>query len=96
MRGLLEVLVFWFIVSAVVFGSMAAWLANERGRRPTPWILIGALAGPLAIVLAGLAPMRADNDRYKWCVECVEPVDVDGITCPHCGADQTRDDHDPE
>lgn len=88
MRDLWILLAVW----ALIFGTMAAWLARERGRAFLPWFLVGGLVGPLALLLVGFAPMRADNASFRWCVECIEPIDIDAITCSHCGAHQPDDD----
>jgi hypothetical protein len=88
MQGLLTLLA----ASALIFGTMAGWLARERGRNVFPWVVVGALTGPLALLLVGFAPMRADNSSFKWCVECIEAIDIEAITCSYCGAHQPDED----
>jgi len=65
----------WVLV-AVAAGS----LADEKGRSPTIWFLVGLLSGPFAVLLVGLAP-RGASGQYQRRRDCREPI-------PHlCGCD---------
>lgn len=57
--ALLLVLGFDFLVMA----PLTAWLARERGRSTTAWLVLGALLGPFALFAVGLAPGLDDGPR---------------------------------
>jgi len=40
----------------IIFGGLAAWLASAKDRHVGVWFLLGAVLGPLAIIVVGLAP----------------------------------------
>jgi MFS family permease len=64
----------------------AAWLADELGRSPRRWLLIGLALGPVAVLTVGFAG-RAPGFRFRRCVECLEAIPRLATTCPHCGSD---------
>ena len=76
----------------LIGGLPAAWLAAERGRSYFTWLLVGTLWGPLAILLVGLAPIRASGP-FGPCTRCLEAVRIGAIRCPHCGWDPELSDH---
>ena len=67
------------IAAALVFGPAAAMLASRRLRNPALWLLLGALTGPLAIVLLFAAPSGR-------CRVCAEQTRGFGSVCTTCGA----------
>ena len=67
------------VMSAVIFAPLCAWLAGRRDRSVGSWLVLGAVAGPLASV--GLA--RAPPGRCPTCGTSVEGWPID---CPDCGS----------
>lgn len=64
---------------ALVFGPIAAWYARRRQRAELPWLLFGAILGPLALGLLWAGPPGA-------CPDCGSPVRGWPVTCATCGA----------
>ncbi len=71
-----------FVISAIVFGPLSAWLALVRDRSATIWFAFGLLLGPIAPVLIALAPpgrCRVCGARGRgWlrtCDSCGSPLD---------------------
>lgn len=66
-----------FVVSAIIFGPLSAWLAIARERSATIWFAYGLLLGPIAPLLISLAPPgrcrvcgeagRGWLTRCEWC-----------------------------
>ena len=78
----------WVTVTLAVwvFVAVAAgWLADQKGRSPAIWFLVGLLSGPFAVVLVGFAP-RGALGRYQRCRECREPIRREAVVCPFCRA----------
>lgn len=69
----------------VLVAVAAGWLAEEKGRSPVIWFLIGLLSGPFAVLLAGFAPRGASGD-YRRCKDCREPIRREAVVCPFCRA----------
>jgi len=74
------------LVDALVVGPLTAWLADERGRDPAPWFLLGVLFGPIALVSVGFGPRKVGS-TFKACVECQEAIFSAATSCPFCGTD---------
>jgi hypothetical protein len=70
----------------LVTANLAAWLAAERGRDFIPWLILGLLTGPVALLAAGFAD-RVPRGRYKECPECQEAILQLPTRCPKCQAD---------
>lgn len=52
-------LLFWIAVlgaAALVFGLFGAWVADQRGRSPLEGLVVGALFGPLGVLVEALLP----------------------------------------
>ena len=71
-----------FVISAIVFGPLSAWLAVVRERSAPIWFAYGLLLGPIAPVLIALAPpgrCRVCGARGRgWlrtCDNCGSPLD---------------------
>ena len=71
-----------FVVSAIVFGPLSAWLAVARDRSASMWFAFGLLLGPIAPLLIAIAPRgrcRVCGARGRgWldtCVACGSPLD---------------------
>jgi len=75
----------WVLVAVV-----AGWLADEKGRSPTIWFLVGLFSGPFAVLLVGLAP-RGASGQYQRCRECREPIRREAVVCPFCRASMPTD-----
>lgn len=66
-----------FVVSAIIFGPLSAWLAIARERSATIWFAYGLLIGPIAPLLIAIAPpgrcrvcgepSRGWLQRCEWC-----------------------------
>ncbi len=77
-------------LSFLVFGLTAAWLADEKGRNGTTWLLLGTLLGPVGLFGIGVAP-RGASGRFGPCWACREPIDREAVVCPFCQTDLTKD-----
>ena len=77
-------------IDLFLVAPLTAWLANERGRSPTVWFVISAVAGPLALLAVGLGPSRPDAEesarRVRRCPECDTRVTLIATRCPACRA----------
>jgi hypothetical protein len=68
----------WFvglvIVWAVVFGVWAGLVAGQRARHSSVWLLVGAIIGPVALVILHLAPLGrcplCGNETTGWDRRC--------------------------
>ena len=89
LAGALSTLLTWWLTLAVTAWLLVAmgagWLADQRGRSPYIWFLVGLLGGPFAVLLVGLAPQGASR-AYGRCRECHEPVRREAEKCPFCHA----------
>jgi len=78
------------LADVLIIAPLTAWLANERGRSPSIWFVVAAIAGPVALVALGLAPARWDveeaRQRVRRCPECDTRVSVAATRCPACRA----------
>jgi hypothetical protein len=80
-------IVFWLIC-----GAVAAMIASSKGGSAGLGFVVGALLGPLGIVVAffmgGEQPLAdkqiAAGDKKK-CPRCAELVQPDALVCKHCG-----------
>jgi hypothetical protein len=77
------VLLLWIGVTLCVFGVPAAWLANEKGRNPAVWAIVGILIGPMAVLAVGFSPRVAEGE-FGACPSCLEVVYRDAEMCPFC------------
>jgi hypothetical protein len=68
-----------FVVSAIIFGPLSAWLAVARERSAAIWFAYGLLLGPIAPVLIALAPPGR-------CRVCGEPGRGWLDRCVACGS----------
>lgn len=89
--GLVEVVLFGAGLSTLawlVCGVFVAAMAQRRGGRTVPWILLGILLGPI-----GLYMILKVMDHH--CPECRVPVLRGVRNCPACGAEITRLENNP-
>ena len=68
-----------FVVSAIIFGPLSAWLAIARERSATIWFAYGLLLGPIAPMLIAAAPPGR-------CRVCGEPGRGWLQHCDWCGS----------
>ncbi|MDP9483487.1 MAG: hypothetical protein M3P84_09720 [Chloroflexota bacterium] len=68
-----------FVVSAIIFGPLSAWLAIARERSATIWFAYGLLLGPIAPLLIAAAPPGR-------CRVCGEQSRGWQLRCDWCGA----------
>lgn len=45
-----------FLLTAIAFAPISAWVARTRDRQPVIWFFLGALLGPIALALVVFAP----------------------------------------
>lgn len=88
MSGVLGDLPIAMILAAGVFAPIAGWLATRRFRNPATWFILGALTGPLALILLAAAPPGR-------CPACDAVVDGWPTWCDTCGS-RLRDGAPPE
>ncbi|MBN63172.1 MAG: hypothetical protein CME20_17595 [Gemmatimonadetes bacterium] len=69
-------------------GAAAAVMARRRGGATAPWILLGALLGPVGIYLIVKV-------MHHQCDACKKPVLRGVRQCPGCGDDIARLEHNP-
>ena len=83
----------WVSVTVLIWvlvAVAAGWLADEKGRSPAIWFLVGLLSGPFAVFLVGFAP-RGASGQYQRCRECREPIRREAAVCPFCRATMPTD-----
>jgi hypothetical protein len=65
------------------FALATAYLAARRGHNVFRWATLGALLGPIALIVVLLLPSaKADT---KVCPECAESVKEAAVKCRFCG-----------
>lgn len=82
------------VVAADAFGGVALmWLvmaigtgliAGEKKRRFWPWLALGVVMGPFALLWSALASRAIPPERARPCPHCAGTIDQDDATCPHC------------
>ena len=78
MQGVLDGIPFGLVLIAGICAPLAGWFAARRLRHPGVWFVLGALIGPLALVLLALAPPGR-------CPACDTPVRGWAEWCEGCG-----------
>ena len=79
MSGVLGDVPIVMILVAGVFAPIAGWFATRRLRNPVSWFILGALIGPLALILLAAAPPAR-------CPVCDAVVDGWPSRCDGCGS----------
>jgi hypothetical protein len=76
---LLPLLVLIWAVSAVLSG----WLAGRKARDVRRWVLLGAILGPLSLIIQALYPARF-VPTVAPCPQCGKPIATRAVACYHC------------
>jgi hypothetical protein len=95
---------FWFLVVifALIFGVVCAAIAGRKGNGIFGAFLLGALLGPLGLIIVAVLPantvemdkQRRGDPALKQCPDCAELVLKEARKCKHCAFmfDQTATD----
>lgn len=91
------------LVDLFIVAPLSAWLANEKGRSPTIWFVVAAIAGPIALVALGLGPAQWESReairQSRRCPECDTRVSIAATRCPACRTElpsPPATEHEPE
>src|SRR5262245_30417015 len=71
------------------FGAASAYRAMQRRRNPMVWAVLGAILGPIALVILQLAPPGR-------CWSCSAPTIGWTTICAWCGEDVREHEDEPE
>lgn len=82
----------WWLVVSMMSGLVAGLIADLRGLTGCGYLLLALFIGPLAIVVALVAPRDAAHDRkialrrgdLVRCPGCMEAIHPEASICPHC------------
>ena len=78
MQGVIDGVPIILVLLVGIGAPLAGWYASRRTRNPAVWFALGALTGPVALLLLAAAPPGR-------CPECDEPVDGWAADCDRCG-----------
>jgi hypothetical protein len=76
---ILAILVLVWGLSALV----SAWLAARKARSPKRWAVLGAVLGPLSLIVHIFYPPRYVPDTVP-CPRCGKPISRRAVACHHC------------
>jgi Uncharacterised protein family UPF0547 len=80
--ALITVVLIW----GVIWGSLSAWLAGQKGRDGTSWFVLGFLFAFIALIVLGFSPSGdVVSGDSKACPQCAERVKAAALVCRFCG-----------
>lgn len=85
------IIVFWLLC-----GVASAMVASSKGRDAFGWFLIGALFGPIGLVISlvsrknegAIEDKSISSGNYKKCPYCAELIKSEAVICKHCSRQQ--------
>lgn len=72
----MEIILVWFVCAVICY-----FLASEKNRNTTAWVVMGFLFGVFAVIALMLLP-KISSDK---CPHCKETVQAGATICKHCG-----------
>ena len=62
-----------WVACVVVFAMLGAYVASQCGRSVGEGVLLGALIGPVGVIIVALLPRPVRRQPIRRLVECTEP-----------------------
>ncbi len=75
-----------YLLITVVFASIAALIAYDKGRNVLAWFVAGFFLGPFGLAVTILPP-KPKRGQYAECPACLEVVKYDAAVCRFCGTE---------
>jgi len=84
-----------YIIIWLICGFICATIAGSKGRSGFGWFILGALFGPLGILMVAFMPTdipaveksAVSSGASRKCPYCAELVKAEAIRCKHCSAE---------
>lgn len=79
-----------YVIIWLLFGMVAAVIANSKGRSGCIWFLLGVLLGPFSLVVLVLPSLKPGQEQpsaatHVQCPDCAELIRMEARVCKHCG-----------